>query len=108
MSEKPVRSFLRERETLIPRKKLVDVIGGSLLTGQDLPPGVSPEAAIETVSRSAWAKNLAEGVCGPGYAGFAPGTPEFLSCVHNVSHKVAARVLGLTWTPVSAPRPRRR
>ena len=59
--KKPVRSFLRERETLIPRKKLVDILEGPLL-GQELPPGVSPEAAIETVSRSAWAKNLAEGV----------------------------------------------
>lgn len=103
MSEKPVRSFLRERETLIPRKKLVEFLEGPALLGQELPPGVSPEAAIETVSNSAWAHNLAEGVCGPKYAGFAPGTPEFLTCVHNVSHRVAARVLGLTWSPVSMP-----
>jgi intein/homing endonuclease len=41
--------------------------------------------------------------CGPGYAGFTPGTPEFERCVYNVSHRVAARVLGLSWTPPAAP-----
>jgi hypothetical protein len=30
LKEGPVRKFLRERETLIPRKKLVDLIRGSL------------------------------------------------------------------------------
>ena len=107
----PVRKFLKEREPLIQRPKIVDLVGERLL-GQEvgLPPGISPEAAIETVARSTWAHGLAEGVCGPGYAGFTPGTPEFISCVYNVSHKVAARVLGLTWVaPVAPPpRPRRR
>jgi hypothetical protein len=111
LKEGPIRKFLKERETLIPRKKLVELVGGQLL-GQEvgLPPGVTPEAAIETISRSAWAHGLAEGVCGPGYAGFAPGTPEFDTCVYNVSHRVAARVLGLTWTPPAVPpaAPRRR
>jgi hypothetical protein len=63
LKDKPIRKFLKERETLIPgRPKLVDMVGESLL-GQEvgLPPGVSPEAAIETVSRSAWAHGLAEG-----------------------------------------------
>ena len=102
----PIRKFLKERETLIPRPKLADLLGERLL-GQEvgLPPGVSPEDAIETVARSAWAHGLAEGVCGPGYAGFAPGTPEFDHCVYSVSHKVAARVLGLTWVAPVAPPP---
>jgi len=111
LKEGPIRRFIKERETLIPRKKLVELVGGQLL-GQEvgLPPGVTPEAAIETIARSAWAHGLAEGVCGPGYAGFAPGTAEFDACVYNVSHRVAARVLGLTWTPPAAPTaaPRRR
>jgi hypothetical protein len=104
LKKKPVLTYLRERETLIPRPKIVELIGGQLL-GQEvgLPPGVSPEAAIETIARSAWAHGLAEGVCGPGYAGFTPGSPEFDTCVYNVSHRVAARVLGLTWTPPAAP-----
>jgi hypothetical protein len=104
LKDKPIRKFLKERETLIPRPKIVDILGESLL-GQEigLPPGVTPEAAIETVARSAWARGLAEGVCGPGYAGFTPGTPEFDRCVYNVSHRVAARVLGLSWTPPAAP-----
>ena len=108
----PIRNFLKERETLIPRPKIVGLVGERLL-GQavELPPGVTPEAAVETVARSAWARGLAEGVCGPGYAGFMPGSPEFAYCVHNVSHKVAARVLGLTWVPPPTPpvvRPPRR
>jgi len=105
LKEGPIRKFLRERETLIPRKKLLELIGGQLLGQEVLPPGVTPEAAIETVARSAWARNLAEGICGPGYAGFTPGTPEFERCVYNVSHRVAARVLGLTWTPPPTPPP---
>jgi hypothetical protein len=62
LKEKPLRKFLKDRETLIPRPKIVELIGGQLL-GQEvgLPPGVSPEAAIETIARSAWARGLAEG-----------------------------------------------
>jgi len=109
LKDKSIRKFLKEREPLINRPKLIDTFPN--LRGQvELPPGVTPEAAVETVARSAWARGLAEGVCGPGYAGFSPRTPEFESCVYNVSHKVAARVLGLTWVPppaVPPPRPRR-
>jgi hypothetical protein len=110
LKDKPIRKFLKEREPLISRPKLVDTLDLNLRGQVALPPGVTPEAAVETVARSAWARGLAEGVCGPGYAGFAPGTPEFESCVYHVSHKVAARVLGLTWVAPAAPppRPRRR
>ena len=111
MSErKPVRSFLQERETYFPRKKLVDVIEtGTHEAALPLPAGVRPEQAIEVVAGGSWAQGIAEGVCGPGYAGFTSGSPEFQACVYNVSHRVAARTLGLTWTPPSTPptRPRR-
>ena len=103
-----IKNYLRERETLIPRPKLVDFFEGNIF-GQTLPPGVTPEQAIEVVARSEWARKLAEGVCGPKYVGYTPGTPEFETCVHNVSHKVAARVLGLSWPPAPAvPTPTRR
>jgi intein/homing endonuclease len=48
--------------------------------------------------------------CGAKYVGLTPGTPEYERCVYNVSHTVAARVLGTTWTPPPAApaRPRRR
>jgi len=113
LERKPVRTWLKERKTIIERPKLVDVLerAGFGLFGQavELPPGVSPEQAIEVVASSEWARKLAEGVCGPKYAGFTPGTREFEQCVYNVSHKVAARVLGLTWPPPLAPAvPRRR
>jgi len=102
LERKPVRTYLKERETLIPRKKLVDILGNP---GPEIPivDTVSPANAIEVVAGSSWARGLAEGVCGPGYAGFTPGTPEFDRCVYNVSHKVAARVLGMTWAPPPAP-----
>ncbi|MEM2455178.1 MAG: hypothetical protein QXN21_04475 [Candidatus Bathyarchaeia archaeon] len=109
MSEEgPIRSFLRKWQPILPRPKLIDMLSG--LTGQvALPPGVTPEQAIEVVAKSEWARRLAEGVCGPGYAGFTPGTEEFERCVYNVSHRVAARVLGLEYIPPPAPaRPRRR
>lgn len=111
LERKPLRTFLKEREPLIPRKKLIDMLGSSFggqiedLIGQVIPvvDRVRPEDAIEVVAASTWAQELAKGVCGPGYAGFTPGTPEFERCVYNVSHKVAARVLGLTWPPPPAP-----
>jgi len=115
LDRKPARTFLREREPLIPRRKLVGILGiDPDLTFAQVPPildRVRPEEAIEVVAQSSWARGLAEGVCGPGYAGFVPGTPEFERCVYNVSHKVAARTLGMTWTPppvAPPPRPPRR
>jgi hypothetical protein len=102
-----IKKFLKERETLIPRPKAVDLLGEPLLGQIELPPGISPSDAVETVARSAWARGLAEGVCGAKYAGFTPGTPEYETCVYNVSHKVAARVLGLTWPLPPTPPPRR-
>lgn len=63
LKNKPIRSFLKERETLISRKKLVDILEINPLMGQELPPGIRPEDAIEVVARSAWARGLAEGVC---------------------------------------------
>lgn len=111
LDRKPVRTYLKERETLVPRKKLIDVLDiDSVLFGFEQVPSippivdtVSPANAIEVVAGSSWARGLAEGVCGPGYAGFSPGTPEFERCVYNVSHKVAARVLGMAWAPPPAP-----
>jgi len=111
---KPVRKFLKEREPLIPHKKLIDLINiDGLLVGREAPPlpkGVSREEAIEVVAGSAWARGLAEGVCGGKYAGFEPGTTEFKTCVYNLRHRVAARVLGYTWVPPPMPpiRPSRR
>jgi len=106
----PIRNFLKERETLIPRPKIVGLVGERLLGQVELPAGVAPEQAIEVISRSDWARNLAAGVCGAAYVGLTPGTPEYEKCVFNVSHRVAAKVLGLTWVPPVAPppRPRRR
>jgi len=108
LERKPVRTYLKERETLIPRKKLVDIFGIDPLIFEQVPivDAVSAANAIEVVAGSSWARGLAEGVCGPGYAGFSPGTAEFDRCVYNVSHRVAARVLGMTWAPPVAPPPR--
>jgi len=111
LEKRPLRTFIQERETLIPRKKLVDILEvfGIELTQVPLPANVRPEQAVEVVAGSSWARGLAEGVCGPGYAGFSPGTPEFERCVFNVSHKVAAGTLGIPWTPpTGAPAPARR
>jgi hypothetical protein len=114
LERKPFRTYLKERETLIPRKKLVDVFGIDPLVFEQGPvvDAVSAANAIEVVAGSSWARGLAEGVCGPGYAGFSPDTPEFNRCVYNVSHRVAARVLGMTWSPTPPapppPRPPRR
>jgi len=115
---KPIITYLTEREPLLPRPKIIDFLSLDELRSFAQIPAVDtvrPEAAIEVVASSSWARGLAEGVCGLGYAGFAPGTPEFDRCVYHVSHKVAARTLGMAWTPPPTPptaapprRPRRR
>jgi len=110
LERKPVRTYLKERVPLIPHKKLVDILGIDPLALEQAPvipiiDTVSAADAIEVVAASSWGRGLAEGVCGPGYAGFSPGTPEYERCVYSVSHKVAARILGMTWTPPPAPAP---
>jgi len=118
---KPVRTYLKEREPLVPHKKLVDILGIDLgdlsrinyftdLVLQQVPPAppplvdrVRPEDALEVMAASSWAHGLAEGVCGPGYVGLTPGTREYERCVYNVSHKVAAKAIGMVWTPPPAP-----
>jgi len=109
LERKPIRSWLKNRPTVILEKPLIAMFESGLFEGQvELPPGITPEEAIEVVARSDWARKLAEGVCGPKYAGFSPGTREFEQCVYNVSHKVAARVLGLSWPPTAVTPTRRR
>jgi len=128
LGRKPLRTYVKEREPLVPRKKLVDILGidpvaqpsrvdyfTDLVFEQAPPPPlvdrVRPEDALEVMAASSWAHGLAEGVCGPGYVGLTPGTPEFERCVYNVSHKVAAKTIGMVWTPPPAPprvRPPRR
>jgi len=103
LERKPVRSYLKEREPLIPRPKIIDLLEPGLRFAQV--DAVAPSEAIEVVAGSSWARGLAEGVCGPGYAGFNPGTREFDSCVYHISHKVAARILGMTWAPPTPPVP---
>jgi len=110
LERKPFRTYLKERETLIPRKKLVDIIGiDPDLTFAQVPPiidRVSREEAIEVIASSTWARSLAEGVCGPGYVGLAPGTPEYERCIYTVSHRVAEKVAPTVLPPPVVP-PRR-
>jgi len=120
LDRKPIRAYLKEREPLVPHKKLVDIFGidpdymalaeyftDFLYEQAPAPPPVvdrvRPEDAIEVMASSKWAQGLATGVCGPGYVGLMPGTPEYDRCVYNVSHKVAAKNLGMVWTPPPAP-----
>lgn len=63
-----VKSWLRERETYIPRKRLVDILEGELSFGIFRQPPVvpvvdkvRPEDAIEIVASSSWARGIAEG-----------------------------------------------
>jgi len=112
LDRKPVRTYLKERETLVPRKKLVDIFGidPDFLRFEQVPAidRVSRADAIEVIAASKWARGLAEGVCGPGYVGLTPGTPEYERCVYTVSHRVAERVTPTAIPPPAVPPPRRR
>lgn len=121
LDRKPLRTFLTQREPLLPRRKVINLLGchspndiwGDIIRefAQGPPPAidrVKPAEAIEVMAGSSWAFRLAEGVCGPRYVGLTPGTDEYERCVYNVSHKVAARSLGMEWTPTPTPVPARR
>jgi hypothetical protein len=111
LERKPLRTFLKEREPLIPHKKLIDILGiDPNSTFTQIVDKVRREDAIEVIASSTWARSLAEGVCGPGYVGLTPGTPEYERCVYTVSHRVAEKVAPTALpTPVAPPpRPRKR
>jgi len=110
LDHKPVRTYLKERETLVPRKKFVDIFGidPDFLQFEQAPiDRVRREDAVEVIAASKWARSLAEGVCGPGYVGLTPGTPEYERCVYTVSHRVAEKVTPTALPPPAVPPPRR-
>lgn len=78
---------LSQRVRLFPRLR-------ARLQGQvELPPGVTPEEAVEVIARTPWARGWAEGIAK--LAGYKPGTPEYEETVDRLSHFVAKRLLGL-------------
>jgi len=112
LDHKPIRTYLKEREPLVPRKKLVDILGidPDFLRFEQVPAvidRVRREDAVEVIAASKWARSLAEGVCGPGYVGLTPGTPEYERCVYTVSHRVAEKVTPTALPPPAVPPPRR-
>ncbi len=113
LERKPIRTYLKEREPLIPRKKIVDILNidpADFLHFQvPLIDRIRREDAVEVIAASTWARSLAEGVCGPGYVGLTPGTPEYERCIYTVSHRVAEKVAPAALPPpVAPPRPPRR
>jgi len=111
---KPVITYLKDRETLVPHKKIVDILDMdfAFLRFEQVPPidRISRADAVEVIAASTWARSLAEGVCGPRYVGLTPGTPEYERCVYTVSHRVAEKVTPTALPPPAAPpvRPPRR
>jgi len=108
LDRKPVRTYLKEREPLVPRKKLVDIFGIDPFVFEQAPviDRVARADAVEVIAASKWAHSLAEGVCGPGYVGLTPGTPEYERCVYTVSHRVAEKVTPTALPPPAVPPPR--
>lgn len=58
-----------------------------------LPPGVSREEAIEIVSKSEWAQNLAAGWLRAFMPELKPGTPEYEGKKNEIAKRVAAGVV---------------
>lgn len=110
LEKKPIRAWLKERETLLPRPKFADMLNllqfsESKHVAIPLPPGVSPREAVDLVAETSWAKNLAAGVCSK-LAGLT-GTA-YDRCVVNASKKVAMGLLGVTPEEYAAGKPARR
>lgn len=105
LEKQPIRSWLRERECLIPRPKLIDMISSTKHAAIPLPPGISAKDAVDLVAETSWAKNLAAGICSK-LAGLT-GTA-YDRCVANASKRVAMGLLGVTPEEYAATARKRR
>ena len=66
MREKPVRTWLEERQTLIPRAKLITSFTGRTVPPIDLPAGVTRDQAVEAIAGTTWARGIAQGIADKG------------------------------------------
>lgn len=66
LREKPLRSWLEERETLIPRPKLISSFTKRTVPPIELPVGVTRGEAVEAIAGTNWARGIAQGIADKG------------------------------------------
>lgn len=85
----PVMSFLSERKTVVLDEPLIVKLG--IDPPQELPPGITKEAAVELIAGTPWAMGAGEGVARK--LGLTPDTPEFRAAAYNWAKALAEGML---------------
>jgi len=101
--EKPIRSWLESRETLIPRPKLVTSFTKHVVPPIELPVGVTREEAVEAVAGTTWARGIAQGIADKGGLSGSP-RDDF---IQRFAHQVAEGIVTSSYLPaILTPAPR--
>jgi len=95
LREKPLRSWLENRETLVPRAKLISSLSKRAVPPIELPAGVSREDAIEAIAGTNWARGIAQGLADKG--GLS-GTPRD-HFIDRFAHQVAEGIVTSSYIP---------
>lgn len=66
MREKPLRAWLQDRQTLIPRPKLITGLSKRTVPPIELPAGVTREEAVSAIAGTNWARGIATGIADKG------------------------------------------
>lgn len=95
LREKPFRSWLETRETIIPRAKLITGLSKRAVPQIDLPAGVSRKEAVEAVAGTSWARGIAQGIADKGGLSGVPRE----AFIDNFSHQVAEGIIASSYLP---------
>ena len=103
MREKPVRSWLETRQTIIPRPKLINSFTKHGVPPIDLPAGISRDEAVEAIAGTTWARGIAQGIADKG--GLAGSARD--DFIQRFAHQVAEGIVTSSYLPAiiaTAPR----
>ena len=95
LREKPLRTWLQERKTLIPRQKLVTGLSKYTVPPIELPAGVSRDEAVSAIAGSTWARGIAQGIADKG--GLSGRSRE--EFIERFSHQVADGLVSSSYLP---------
>lgn len=95
LREKPIRTWLEERETLIPRPKIISGLGKRAVAPIDLPAGVTRAEAVEAIAGTTWARGIAQGIADKG--GLSGKSRD--DFIERFSHQVAEGIVTSSYLP---------
>lgn len=95
LKEKPLRTWLQERKTLVPRQKLISGLMKYTVPPIELPAGVSRDEAVSAIAGSTWARGIAQGIADKGGLSGRP-RDDF---IERFAHQVADGLVSSSYLP---------